>query len=39
VAVHAVGRLLDLLLNPKRTIEGVARTAWRALAPGPRPAG
>jgi hypothetical protein len=39
VLLHVVGRLLDVLLNPKRTVEGLVRSVWRALAPYRRPTG
>jgi glycosyltransferase involved in cell wall biosynthesis len=39
VALHALARVLDVLLNPKRTVEGMLRRMARVLARAPRPAG
>jgi hypothetical protein len=38
VGLHVVGRLLDLLLNPKRTVEGAVRRVSGALGAKMRPA-
>jgi glycosyltransferase involved in cell wall biosynthesis len=38
VGLHVVGRLLDMLLNPKRTVEGAVRRVSGALGAKTRPA-
>jgi len=35
LAVYALARFLDLVLNPKRSLEGVLRRVWQRLKPRP----